>query len=89
MTTIEFEPGNGTRYEVTTIEIGEKTVIIWWLNGAGGQAMRFVGDDVPHPSYVSEKLRINEVDAIHVCEAARRMLSATRSKAARLREVTA
>ena len=59
-----YEPGNGTRYSITTIPEteGDAFLFIWWSRDNGGQCMR-VGRQRVSTEYVAEKLQARIADA--------------------------
>lgn len=55
----DWQPGNGTRYQLTVTQVGEHTLFAWVNHGS----MFVYPGELPHPRYVCEKMRINEADA--------------------------
>lgn len=66
-----YEPGNATRYELLLMEPnpGDHYRVFIWINApGGGRAMRLAADSILHVSYLSEKIRCNDVDGMAMLE---------------------
>lgn len=61
----DWQPGNGTRYDLVCAQVGNRTLITW-LNkgGSGGTSMLF--SEFLHYSYMVEKMGIGIADAIGI-----------------------
>lgn len=61
----DWQPGNGTRYDLIYGGGGEKSMIGWMRQGgSGGTVMLFT--DFLHYTYMMEKLGINIADAVGI-----------------------
>lgn len=63
MRVIDWQPGNGTRYEVYLFLTYERILISWWNKGDGGRTMIKDTLNMFHYSYMLEKMNIGEADA--------------------------
>lgn len=62
--TRDYQPGNGTCYDLLIVEQVNRYVLVW----VGHGAMALYGGDVPMPRYLQEKLGGYEGDAIAIAE---------------------
>ena len=61
----DWQPGNGTRYDLYYSRKGDRGFISWMRRGgAGGTAMTFT--HYLHYSYIMEKMEINIADAVGI-----------------------
>lgn len=61
----DWQPGNGTRYDLIYGEVGNKNLIGWMRQGgSGGCVMLFSA--FLHYSYVMEKMQIGIADAVGI-----------------------
>ncbi len=61
----DWQPGNGTRYDLYYGKSGPKAFVSWMRRGgSGGTAMAFT--HYLHYSYAMEKLEINIADAVGI-----------------------
>ncbi len=61
----DWQPGNGTRYDLYYGAAGKRTFVSWMrLGGAGGISMVFT--DYLHYTYMMEKMQINIADAVGI-----------------------
>lgn len=63
----DFQPGNGSRYEIFMIQDGHRLLVAMG-NGAVGKGMYHFGNtgDNVHPVYVGEKLGLRPGDQVEV-----------------------
>lgn len=61
--TFQWQPGNGTNYNITVVESppGAGNILLCWMleGGSGGTCMRFTKGSFLADSYMSEKMRIS------------------------------
>ena len=56
----DFQPGNGSRYEIIYGMVDDRYILIWMnRGGSGGSAFRFDGGYIHH-SYMAEKMGLTE-----------------------------
>ncbi len=61
----DWQPGNGTRYDLIYSGDSSKNLIGWLrMGGSGGRMMLFT--DFLHYSYIMEKMQINIADAVGI-----------------------
>ena len=60
----DWQPGNGTRYDLICGQLGDYTMITWMDAGAGGTTMLF--SHFLHYSYMLEKMRVSISDAVGI-----------------------
>ena len=61
----DWQPGNGTRYDLYYGPAGKRTFVSWMrFGGAGGISMVF--DSYLHYTYMMEKMQINISDAVGI-----------------------
>jgi hypothetical protein len=65
MKRFDWQPGNGTRYDLICGQVGDRTMITWMrFGGSGGVTMLF--SHFLHYSYILEKMQINIADAVGI-----------------------
>lgn len=58
----DWQPGNGTRYDLLYGNVGSYSFVTWLARGgSAGSTMLF--SDFLHYTYMTEKMNINEADA--------------------------
>jgi len=63
----DWQPGNGTRYDLYYSKTGSRAFVSWMRRGgAGGTAMAFT--HYLHYSYIMEKMEINTADAVGILQ---------------------
>lgn len=60
----DWQPGNGTRYDLYYGPAGKKTFVSWMKNAGGGVSMVFT--DYLHYSYLMEKMNVGIADAVGI-----------------------
>lgn len=61
----DWQPGNGTRYDLVYAPVGDRTMITWLRHGgSGGPSLLF--SHFLHYSYVTEKMQVNIADAVGI-----------------------
>lgn len=59
MNNYQWQPGNGTNYDINVVQHDDKVLLCWMLyGGSGGVCMKFSVGGLLHWSYMSEKLGI-------------------------------
>jgi hypothetical protein len=64
-TRYDWQPGNGTRYDLCYGPMGKKTLLTWLRHGgSGGPSIAFFG--YLHYSYMMEKMNVGIADAVGI-----------------------
>lgn len=85
VTTVEYQPGNGTRYKVTIIDMTDTVgyLVALWTSGSG-TCMTVRDSDEKRPlvgRYVAEKLRVSLADGIILAELIANLIERTAADA--------